>query len=618
MKPKTPRRRVLRPSSVAALACGVALLGLSACGGGDAASGGGASSGAQADGLKVLRLPMRTDGPKSLDPVRSSTQYENRAVVQIAETLLGYKYLVEPPELEPLLLAKMPEISDDGLTWNFELQKGIRFHDDVCFPNGKGRELIASDVFYSWKRMADPQYLGKSWWVVKDTIVGFDAYKAEQTERVNAGKKFDYEAPVAGMKLLDDQRFQLVLTSPIQRWAWIMAMPQLVIIPREAVEHYGSGFDRNLIGTGPFRLEKWEQGKSLTLVRNPNYREVYYPEERSSGVDAKFDAGRGKRLPLVDRVEITMFPEDQPMWLQFEAGKIDYTQIPAEYFPEVVDKRSRKIRPAYRQRGIEYAPVPLLDFIFRGFNMDDPVIGGYTPERRALRQALACAMDWDEINDTFYNGTPILYDGMVPPGLDGHPKDHKGPVSYRPVNVERARGLLAKAGFPDGKGLPTIDLYINRGGNSPEQAEMIQRHLAKIGVDLSVKQMDFSQLIASIDNKKAQMFSFAWGSDYPDAENNLALFYGPNESPGSNHYNYKNPQFDRMYEQLLSMVAGSERTAHIEKMRDMVMEDCPFVGSQARTREYAIHPWLLNFKPNENFYNWIKYLDVDASKRTQS
>ncbi|MFV2070719.1 MAG: ABC transporter substrate-binding protein, partial [Pirellulales bacterium] len=495
--------------------------------------------------------------------------------------------------------------------YHFKLKRGIHFHDDPCFPGGKGRELTARDVFYSWKRMADNDKLPKSWWLFEKTIAGFDDYRRQQ----NAADRFDYDAPVDGLKMEDDTTFTVTLTEPVQRFLWVLAMFQTAVVPREAVEEYGDRFGRHPVGTGPFTLDEkeWIPSQSMVFRRNENYHnEVYPTEHMPEDGEGGLTGAAGRRLPLVDRVEIRMFVQDQPMWLQFRNRKVDYLQVPAEYFPEAFVKRTRKLKRGFRREGVTAHAVPLLDFIFRGFNMQDPLLGGYTDRKRWLRQAISLALDWQEQNDAFYNGINLIYDGPIPPGLDGYPPDGNGPISFRGPDLARARELLAKAGYPGGKGLPAIEFYTSRGGNSAEQVEMLTRQLSQIGVRINVRLVDFSTLIEAINNKKAPFFSFAWGSDYPDAENNLALFYGPNESPGSNHFNYRRPGYDKLYETIRVMPPSPERTALYEKMRDMIIEDAPFAGSMARTRFYLVNPRLKNFKPAETFYNWIKYLDVDA------
>jgi len=584
---------------------------------------------AQTGKQKVLQMPIRTDGPKSLDPVKGSTVYDNQACSQFYDTLLQQKYLFRPEKVvsyaevcEPALLTEMPTVKDlpDGRQeWSFTLRTDAKFHDDPCFPGGKGRAVTTDDVFYSWKRLADPEYEQENFWVLQDTIVGFDEYKNAQTAAFKDGKKCDYAAPVEGFEKISDTQFSIILSKPVVRFGWVLTMFQTSIVPREAVEKYGNTFGKHPVGTGPFILKSeddWKPGQFLVLSRNPNYRPEKYPAE-CSPEDKKLglDKAAGTMLPIVDRVEITFYVPDPPMWQDFVDGKIGYTQVPAEYFEKAFVKRTRKLKEDWAAKGISSHAIPLLDFIFDGFNMEDPIFGGYTEKQKKLRQAISLAFDLQERNDSFYNGINTVFDGPIPVGLDGYPEDGEGPVSYRGPDISKAKRLLAEAGYPDGKGLPEIDYYTSKGGNNPEQCQMFIRQLSRIGVKLNPKLVDFSELIDAINKKKAQMFGFAWGSDYSDPENNLALFYSKNKAPGSNHYNYDRPEFDKMYEQILVMKPGAERTKIIEEMRDMVCEDVPYVGSMGRTRYYLVNPWFKNFKPSEDFYNWIKYLDVDDSKR---
>jgi ABC-type transport system substrate-binding protein len=558
---------------------------------------------------KVLRIPVRADGPKTLDPVRGSTQYEAEVCEQVYETLLQYNYLSDPLRLEPLLLEEMP--TREGLVYRFKLKKGVRFRDDPCFPDGKGRELVAKDVIYSWKRMADDDNSPKSWWLFEGTVKGFDAYREAQ----NKAKTFDYDAPVEGLRVLSDHEFEVELTMPVYRFQYILAMFQTAIVPREAAEKYGDAFSGHPVGTGPFLLardEDWQRTKSIVLHRNPGYRDARFPD---GGGDALLEAA-GKRIPFADRIEITFFQEDQPMWLEWKAGNLDFVTVPAENFEEAYSKRKRMLRKELVDDGVTSAPIPLLDFIWHmGFNMEDPLVGGYTEEKKALRKAISYAINFDQINDSFYNGINIVYDGMIPPGLDGHPADGRSPAGNRGPDLGKARALLAQAGYPDGKGLPPIEHWSSVGGNQQEQVESVQRDLRQIGVELKVRLVDFSQLSEATHEKRAQTFSFAWGSDYPDGENNLALFYGPNGAPGSNSWNYKNARYDELYVKILTMPPSAERTEYYAMMRDIVLEDCPFAGSMARTRFYLIRPRLKNCRPTETFWNWFKYLDVEPAAR---
>jgi ABC-type transport system substrate-binding protein len=608
-------KRVQTAAPVALTAWTVALLAL----GTPAAALPSASGPSEGVAEKVLRLPLRAGAPKTIDPQRGSTTYDNYACSMVYDGLLQYGFYKRPYELEPALLAEMPTRSADGRTFTFQLKQGVRFHDDPCWPGGKGREVVSKDVFYSFKRMADLSNKPKSWWLYENTIVGFDAFRAKQNAAVEAGGTFDYDAPVEGFRIIDDHNFEVVLTERVYRFIWILAMFQTSIVAREAVEFYGTKFARHPVGTGAFMLEEWNDN-SMKFVRNPTYREEVFPGRESwmPGDEEIIDESAvGRRLPLVDRVEYTFYKSDNPMWLRFEEGTLAYTQVPNENFKQAFNPRTKKLESEYRRRGIVSHHIQLFDFIFRMFNMQDEFLGGDSEKKRDLRRAIILAIDFDEFNTTFYNDKSIVYDGMIPPGMDGFPEtdDHRVKPYYRGPNLELAREYLAKAGYPGGEGLPAIDYYSSSDANGPQQADLMKRQLSRIGVDLNVRLLDFASLIEAIDRKQAQMFSFAWSSDYPDGENNLALFYGPNESPGSNHANYQNDEFDRLYEQIRSMAPSPERTAIYEKMRDMVLEDAVFAGSINRTRSYLVHPWLRNFKPTEQFYNWVKYLDSDDGGR---
>ncbi|MCB9846486.1 MAG: hypothetical protein H6811_10940 [Phycisphaeraceae bacterium] len=577
---------------------------------------GSAAHGAVADigqgALKVLQVPMRTDGPKSLDPAAGSTVYDNMACCQFYETLLENKY-ADPLDMEPRLLAEIPTTDDGGLTWNFKLKPGVRFHDDPCFPGGRGRAIRSDDVFYSIKRLAT-RAGAKNWWLLEGAIVGLDAWR-DSTGMTDSP---DFDAPVAGFIKRSDAEFQIRLTEPVYRFMYVLSMFQTSVVAREAVETYGKNFFQHPVGTGPFILDTWVPQQSLTANRNPNYHEVRYPaRDEWSREDQRMRLHRpaGQLVPFVDRIEFTMYVPDQPLWLDFGAGKLGYIMVPAPMFDLAINRRTNELNSEFADRGVTHQSDLLLDFIFRGFNMEDPLVGGYSSEKKALRQAISLAVDWQEFNESNYMGQAYIYDGPIPPGLDGHPEGGRAPLTYRGPNLALAAEKLAEAGYPGGQGLDPIKYFTDQSDESRKMTETFKKQMARIGVTIDPQYVDFSTLIDNVNNKRAPMFAFAWSSDYPDGENNLALFYGPYESPGSNHYNYKRAEYDRMYEQIRTMPPSDERTAIYETMRDMLIEDTPYLGSMARTRHYLIAPWMLNTRVTERYWGWFKYVDVDDSKR---
>ncbi len=566
----------------------------------------------------------------TFDPVRNSSSYDNLAQSQVYETLLEYEYLVRPYQLTPLLLKEMPKESEDKLRYQFELKPGVRFHDDPCFskqswpfpeprpeePAGTGREVVAQDVIWSLIRMTDRANSPTGWWLYRDRIRGLDDFKARMDKRP-VGAPFEWTAPIEGFKVTGRYSFEIALTTPFPQFLDVLAMGTSAVVPRECAEHYGPEFSSHPVGTGPFKLEEWVRGSFLRYTKNEKYHPSHYPDRAAPELAARgLLADQGKQLPLLDGLVFHVFEQDQPMWLKFRVGDLDATQTPAEYH-DLVFNPDHSLRSALADEGMGSFPLPLLDFIYRGFNMEDPIVGamgeGFTPEQTArakkLRQAISAALDTRELNLAFYNDNNVLYDGPIPPGLSGHTSDPPSPM--RGLNLERAKRLLAEAGYPEGKGLPVLELHTSRGSNSEEQGEMLIRQLGRVGIRIELQLSSFPELQDKLQRKKAQLFGLAWGADYPDAENFLQLFYGPNKTPGSNKFNYDNPEYNRLFEQARVMTPSPERDVLYAKLRDMVIEDCPAIGSMARTRSYVWNQRVKNFMPSEVYHSWYKYIDVE-------
>ncbi len=558
----------------------------------------------------LLTLPLRQESLSTLDPVRESGLYENQTCSMVYDTLLQYRYLERPYELEPALLAAMPEIQD-GRIYRFRLKQGVRFHDDPCFPGGVGRELVSADVFYSWKRMADDRNHPKSWSLFENTIVGFDAYR----ERQNAAETFDYDAPVEGLCIQDDHAFEVELGEPVDAFLWQLAMFQTAVVAREAVEHYGSRFARHPVGTGAFRLASWDE-LGLTFARNPTYRDERFPTTWMAGDEALGVASAaGKRLPLVERVRFVFFSSETALWERFRDGTLAMTQVPQEFFPLAFDCSTGELQPDFAW--MKAHEEPQHNFIFRMFDMQDEVVGGESERARNLRRAITLAIDWNEFNLSLYNGQCLAFDGMISPGLDGAPEgqDHRVKPGYRGLDLARAREYLEAAGYPGGAGLAPIRYYFNSRDEDRTPGELLARQLAEIGVRIELHPLPLGKLLEEIEHGNAQFFGFSYSPDYPDALCFLALFYGPNASPGVNYANYQNPEYDRLFEEARALPPSPERTALYVKMRDIVLEDAVFAGSLTRTRYWVAQPWLANAKPTEMFFNWVKYLEVDGASR---
>jgi ABC-type transport system substrate-binding protein len=462
--------------------------------------------------------------------------------------------------------------------------------------------MTADDVIYSFKRLADPQNRSPGWWVLDGKILGLNAWR----EAASKAGTTDYSAPVEGLTALDKYTLQLKLPQASYQLIYSLQMTFTSIVPREAVEQYGKEFINHAVGTGPWKLSEFNGSAKAVFVKNPTYREELYPSEGEAGDAEKgLLADSGKRLPLADKLVYTIFVEDQPMWLNFMKGTLDTTTIPKDNYAQAVGPDGQ-MTPDMKAQNIVLHVTPLLDVTHESFNMDDPLVG----KNKYLRQALSLAINDKPFIETFYNGRAIPAQGPIPPGLAGYDEKLKNP--YRQFNLEKAKQLLAKAGFPEGKGLPTLEYITYSSSTNRQLNEYIEREWATLGVKVKFTTYSWPEFQASIKNRKGQIWSFAWGGDYPDAENFLQLFYSKNGSPGPNDANFKNAEFDRLYEKALALPDSPARTALYQQMQAIVIEESPWIPMVHRLGYNATRSWLKNFKRLDEQHNPAKYYRVEA------
>lgn len=546
---------------------------------------------------------------KTTDPAHANDLYSGTMSSYAYEGLLNYHYLKRPFTLQPALAETMPKVSADGKTFTIKIKQGVLFQDDPCFKstNGKGRELTAEDFVYSFKRVADPKEHSTGWWIFDNRIVGLNEWRKAQQEAAAT----DFNATVEGLQAIDRYTLQIKLKERSYQFLYYLAMPHSFVVAREAVEFYGKDFLRNPVGTGPFVLNRKESNLNSKLIwdRNPTYRKVLYPSDGDPGDAEKgLLEDAGKSLPFVDRVVTHVFVESQPQWLNFMAGKLDASGIPKDNYSQAISP-SKDLTDDLKQKGLTLHKQPSLDVTHESFNMADPLFA----KNKYLRQAISLAIDIEPMIDLLYNGRAVAAQGPIPPGLAGYDPAYKNP--YRKYDLARAKELMKKAGFPDGKGLPAIDYLSLANSTSRQFTEYFEKSLAKIGVKLKVTNVTWPEFQAALKNRKGQFYGFAWSADYPDAENFLQLFYGKNVSPGPNDANYVNPEFDRLYEQSLRLPDSPQRTALYRKMVDIVVEDAPWVFGVHRIAFGLTYPWLKNYKINEMEHNKAKYYRIDTELR---
>ena len=565
----------------------------------------------------------QTSRIRGLDPAVSGEVSSSMAIARIYEGLLEYDYLARPYKVVPLLAESMPEISDDGLTYTFKIRKGIYYQDDPCFPDGKGRELVAEDFVFSIKRVADVKNASSGFWAFNKRIKGINDFH----EASKAPEPTDYDSVVEGLRALDPYTLQIQLTESYPQLLYILAMHYSFAVPREAVDYYGKGLVNHPVGTGPYKLVSWRRNSRIEFARNPKWKETgrtdLYP---STGTPEQVAAGllkdAGKPLPFIDRVVQYVIDDSTTAWMMFLSGQLSASAISRDNWDAVITG-DEKLNDSLEKRGIDLISAPTLDVYYLGFNWDDPVVGTHSDpvqnlRNQKLRQALSCAYDFGQMNK-FMNYRLYPLKGPIPEPLAG---SLKTPSPYE-LNLEKAKALLVEAGYPEGIDSATgrrLELTMELGSataNTRQMMELMADMYQKVGIVLKAQYNTWPAFIEKMNRRQAQMFQLGWVADYPDAENFLQLFYSKNESPGPNHSNYRNAEIDKLYEQIRTLQDTPERTEIYETMAGIIVEDCPWIFLY-QPMSYALkQSWLENYVPHDFPYGMGKYRRINNAMRDE-
>jgi ABC-type transport system substrate-binding protein len=545
------------------------------------------------------------------------------------------------------------QVGDKRSPWDFE-QQGTR-------------ELVADDFVYAIKRHATTRIEAPVYAVFAEYVLGLKAYgeliKAEDAKLLEGlpadirDKPFlDFRKwPLEGAEAVDPHLLRVRLKGKYPQWSYWMAMPFVAPVPWEADAFYaqagmsdnGLSLNQWPVGTGPYMMTEFIRDRRHVMKKNPNYRGEPYPCEGEAG-DAK--AGLlvdcGKRMPFIDTLYVTIEKEKVPRKEKFKQGYLDMPEIERPDWG--VDFRndennSDEVKRLYEERGFQFPLSTDITNWYIGFNMLDPVLGrGTTPaeqeRHRKLRQAISIAIDWEEgYGRIFLNKGGVVAHGPLPPGLFGSREgrgDFHDPVTHKVVegkvvrrSIDEAKKLLAEAGYPDGRdavsGQPLVLNYDFQKAITPEsksENDWMVRQFAKIGVQLEVRATDYNQFQDKVLKGKHQIFWWGWLADYPDAENFLFLFYGPNaksKSAGENTANYENPEYDKLYRELQTLDDGPRKQEVIDKMVGILQQDAPWSFGYFPWGGLAFQQWVHNGKPGILLGDRAKYFRIDPAVRVQ-
>jgi ABC-type transport system substrate-binding protein len=549
---------------------------LGACDRGENRAGAGATT-------SVYRHSMDS-APTDLDPAHASNTYANFLVVNLYDTLYRYKYLARPYQLEPNLATALPQVSADGLSYTIRIKPGVHFIDDEAFPGGAGRELIAGDFIYSIKRHFDPATRSQAAWIWQDRIQGLKEWKENGAH---------HDQDVAGLSALDDYTIQINLTAPFPQLAHTLAQGFSAIVPAEAVTKYGRELAIHAVGSGPYRLQRFDSA-GASLLRNEDFREEPF-DLAAEGYDPSSQAIYGlERLqgvtpPLADRIDIEFIAEDAARWNTFMAGQLDFVKVPVSQFDRVLKSHVPPLLSDDLGASYHVLASPESGFVHTDFNMADPRVG-YHPEagqdarNHALRCAIIRSFDWAKRNQIFYSDIGKVFPGIIPPSALEYDAG-QAPDSIRRDTV-RANRLLSESGWNPAN-LPDLEYGFVSSVTERQMFEQFRSFLAginyppeKIRPLMFASYGDYSRAFI---NREVMLATSSWVMDYPDTENIMQLFYGPNASPGANSANYDNPEFNHLYRDSSSMGPSPERTELYRRMNRILIDDCVTISGISRT-----------------------------------
>lgn len=481
----------------------------------------------------------------SLDPAAARSFENGWAVGQLYNGLVD---LGDDLTIKPALAASW-KISEDGLTYTFQLHKDVFFHDNKCFKNGKGRAVTAADFVYTFNRLLDPMISGAT------SLLSF-----VQTPN--------------GFEAVTDTTFVIHLKKSFTPFLGILTMKFFSVIPKEATEMYGEDFRRNPVGTGPFQFKMWEEGAKLVLLKNPVY----------------FEMDGNNRLPYLDAVAVSFTKDRETSFLNFLKGDLDMVSGIDAINTDQVLTTDGKLKETFKNK-IVLQTQPFLKTDYLGFFIDGdfPSVKNSPFKIKAIREAINYGFDRKKMVAYLRRnlGTAATA-GFIPPGLPSYDTSKVKGYDYDPDKVKK---LLIQSGFPGGNGLPEIFLATSE--QYQELAEYIQAQLGDLGIKIKIDVQKASVLNESIANSKVNFFRKSWVADYPDEENFLGLFYSKNWSPaGFNFTHYKNTEFDTLFEKAQAELDNAKRYAYYQQMDRLVMKDAPVVVLYYDQVVRLVHPWI--------------------------
>jgi len=575
---------------------------------------------------KVLRVAFRV-AETSFDPAKINDLYSRTVTPHIFEALYQYDHLARPAKIKPLLALGMPEMADGYRTWTVKVRPGIYFQSDPAFK-GQRREVTAQDFIYPYQRVADPANKSPLWGFL-DAQVGLVGLAEVRQAALTGRQPFDYDAPIAGLRAVDRYTVQFKLKDPRPRFLESLAASDLFgAQAREVVEFYGQTIDAHPVGTGPFRLKQWRRSSLIVLEKSPDYRDERYDADPAPGDtegQALLARFKGRKVPMIDEVQISIIEEAQPFWLAFLNAEIDAVAgqtgaVPGEYVNQAAP--NGKLAPNLAKRGIQMQRQVNSDSTYVYFNMEDAVVGGYTPDKVALRRAIGLATDVDRLIRVGYRGQAIPAQAPANPHTTGYDPNFKSEMSdYNPA---RAKALLDLYGYIDRDGdgwrdLPDGRQLVIERSSQPDQLSrefetLWKKDLDAIGIRTVSPVAQWPEQLKQARAGKLQVWALGGTSAQPDGLGALAR-YDSTQIGGQNLARFRNAEFDAIYKAMSVLPDGAERQALFRRAKLIAAAYLPYKFNVHRISTDMWHPWLIGYRRPLFWDEWWHMVDIDDSRR---
>ncbi len=587
--------------------------------------------------------------PKTLDPVKSYSSNEMVFLGNIVEPPLQYHYLKRPYQLEPLILTNMPTVHYDAASNISEYTLHLR--DDVAYSphaafGGKKRLVTATDLAYAIARMSDRRNGSPILDMMLPLIVGMDAQVKALSALPKTDAWRDYRGlQPSGVEVVDERTLIIRLHGVYPPFMYWLAMPFFAPIPWEVDQYYAQAGmkEKNQswgwqpVGSGAYYLSENNPNRRMVLQRNPHFHHDAYPTQATADMAPELLKDAGKTLPFIDRVVFALEKEAVPYWGKFLQGYYDASGVSSEVFDQAIvldSSGALSLTPEMTAKGMRLLSSVAASSSYMGFNMRDAIVGQAGGDKaKWLRQAISIAVDYEEDVAIFHNGRGVVAQGVIPPGIAGassdcNPTTHFGQTGQclrRPMSD--AKALLLKAGYPDGIDPATgkaLVLYydtVSTGADDKALLDWMRKQFSKLGIQLVIRSSDYNRFQEKMMAGNAQIFTWGWNADYPDAENFLFLLASSNakvDKGGENASNYANPKFDELYEKIARLEDSEERRDLIEQAVAIVREDAPWVWGFHPQNVSLFHGWVGNVYPNLMANNTLKYRKLDVSAREQA